>query len=99
MIEINIAANLIQNYPTVRIVIFTAHTQDFMRALEARQGFRELSADLHDLHNWRNQKAEKERIRKELADSQHSRSILARAYVHDHGSDHAQQQTGGEAHD
>src|SRR6202035_4458246 len=72
VVKINVTANLVQNHRTLGIVIFAAYAQDFVRALEARQGFGELRTDLHDLHNWCDQKSKKQRVGEEATDSQHS---------------------------
>ena len=80
-------------------MIFPPLAQDFVRAFQSGQRFGELGADLNDLHDGRDQEAKEKRVSEETADGQHASRDLARADVHDHGADHAQKQTGGEAHD
>ena len=55
----------------IGIVIFPALAQDFARAFQAGQRFGELGADLHDLHDRRNQEAKEQRVGEESADGQH----------------------------
>ena len=81
------------------ITVFGRFFQDFMRPLQAGQGFSELRSDLDNLHDRRDQERH-EHVVAEIATGGHGpREHLSRSNEHDHGTHNAQQDARREAHD
>src|ERR1700686_5731341 len=82
-----------------RITVFGRLVQNFLRTFETSKRFRELGADLHNLHYRRDQESHEHGVSEKLADGHRSCENLTRPYIHNDRAYRAQQNAGGESHD
>src|SRR5437016_14070431 len=97
--EINVAAHIIQQCGSLPVPIVRPLPQNLAHALKTSESLSKLSANRDHLHNWRNQEAQEQRVRKESADGQCASHNLARADIHDYRANYSEQQAGGKTHD
>src|SRR5438132_11675081 len=96
--EFNVAAYIIEQHGSIRVLIFRTLMQNLPRALKASESLGKLSANRDHLHDGRNQEAQEQRVSKESADGQCASHNLARADIHNYRANHSEQQAGGKTH-
>src|SRR2546428_7332361 len=63
--EFNVAAYIIQQHGSIRVLIFRTLMQNLPRALKASESLGKLSANRDHLHDGRNQEAQEQRVSKD----------------------------------
>src|SRR5215467_14825592 len=98
MIKGNMAIDLRKSERSLRILVLRSFREDFMGAFQTRESLSQLSSDLHDLHNRRDQEAHEKCVRKKSTKRKRAAFDLPRSHIHDGSSDHSQQQACGKTH-
>src|SRR5262252_4522183 len=99
ILKVDLTCEYRQCLCTSRITVLGGFFENFLRAFQTGERFRQLSTNLHNLHDGSDQEPHEQRIGEEATDGQCTRQNLARSDKHYNSAYHSEQHACRQSHD